>query len=302
MERISWLLSGGQMSYAARLRELLQPGKVCLVPGAHDPLSGLLAKREGFEALYLSGAALSASHGLPDLGVLTMDELVTTARSLIRATDLPLIVDGDTGYGEVLNVLRLIRELDEAGVAAVHIEDQEMPKRCGHLEGKHLVPVEEMVSRLRAALQARREMLIIARTDAGGVTGIGDAIARARTYAAAGVDVVFPDGLRSAEEFAAFSRAIPAPTIVMANMTEFGKTPYLTASQFQAMGYGLVLYPVSSLRLAAKAIEKGYATLRDRGTLEGLLPEMLTREELYEVIKYRAHEAMARDLQDEKRI
>lgn len=297
MERISWLLSGGQMKYAARLRKLLQPGQICVVPGAHDALSGLLAKRAGFTTLYLSGAALTASHGLPDLGVLTMDELVVAARSIIRATDLPLIVDGDTGYGEVLNVLRLIRELDEAGVAAVHIEDQEMPKRCGHLEGKHLVSVEEMVSRLKAALQARREMLIIARTDAGGVSGLDDAIARAKAYAAAGADIVFPDGLRSAEEFTAFSRAIPAPTIVMANMTEFGKTPYLTAAQFQTMGYGLVLFPVSSLRLAAKAVEKGYAALRDKGTLEGLLPEMLTREELYEVIKYRSHEAMARDLQ-----
>jgi methylisocitrate lyase len=297
MERISWLLSGGQMNYPSRLRNLLQAGKICVVPGAHDGLSGLLAKRVGFGALYLSGAALTASRGLPDLGVLTIDELVSAARSIIRASDLPLIVDGDTGYGEILNVLRLIRELDEAGVAAVHIEDQEMPKRCGHLEGKHLVPVAEMVSRLRAALQARREMLIIARTDAGGVTGLDDAIARAKAYAAAGVDIVFPDGLRSAEEFAAFSRAIPKPTIVMANMTEFGKTPYLTAAQFEKMGYGLVIYPVSSLRLAAKAAEKGYEILRNKGTLEGLLPEMLTREELYEVIKYRAHEAMARDLQ-----
>jgi methylisocitrate lyase len=266
-----------------------------MVPGAHEPLAALLAKRAGFEALYLSGAALSASRGFPDLGVLTMDELLAAARAITRVADLPLIVDGDTGYGEVLNILRLVRELDEAGVAAMHIEDQEMPKRCGHLEGKHLVPVDEMVSRLRAALKARREMLIIARTDARSVTGMEDAIARAQAYADAGADMIFPEGLQSAAEFAAFRQAVASP--LMANMTEFGKTPYLTAVQFQALGYGLVIYPVSSLRLAAKAMEIGYETLRDAGTLEGLLPRMLTREELYDVIQYKAHEAMARDLQ-----
>jgi methylisocitrate lyase len=296
MKRVSWLLSGSQINYPAQLHELLQPGKALMAPGAHDPLSGLLAKRAGFEALYLSGAALSASKGFPDLGVLAMDELVDTARSIVRAAALPLIADGDTGYGEVLNILRLVRELEEAGVAAVHIEDQEMPKRCGHLEGKHLVPVSEMVSRLRAALQARREILIIARTDARGVTGMDDAIARGQAYTAAGADIIFPEGLQSIEEFAAFHQAVAAP--LMANMTEFGKTPYLTMAQFQALGYNLVIHPVSSLRLAAKAVETGYATLRDAGTLEGLLPKMLTREELYEVIGYRQHEAMARDLQN----
>jgi len=292
---MSWLWSDTKTNYPARLRELLQPGKALMVPGAHDPLAGLLAKRAGFEALYLSGAALSASKGFPDLGVLTMDELLTTARAIIRATDLPLIVDGDTGYGEALNILRLVRELEEAGAAAIHIEDQEMPKRCGHLEGKHLVPVDEMVSRLRAALHARREMMIIARTDARGVTGMDDAIARGQAYAAAGADIIFPEGLQSAAEFAAFRQAIASP--LMANMTEFGKTPYLTRAEFQTLGYGLVIYPVSSLRLAAKAVEIGYETLRDAGTLEGLLPQMLTRQELYEVIEYKAHEAMARDLQ-----
>jgi len=206
MERKSWLLSGGQGSYPARLHELLQQGKVLMAPGAHDPLSALLAKRVGFEALYLSGAALSASKGLPDLGVLTVNELVDAARSIVRAADLPLIVDGDTGYGEVLNILRLVKELDEAGVAAVHLEDQEMPKRCGHLEGKHLVPVDEMVSRLRAALQARREILIIARTDARGVTGMADAIARGQAYAAAGADIVFPEGCRALRSLQLFAK------------------------------------------------------------------------------------------------
>jgi len=295
VNRVSWLLSGNRMNHAAQLRDLLQPGKTTMVPGTHEPLAALLAKRAGFEAVYLSGAALSASKGFADLGLLTMDELLTSARAISRAADLPLIVDGDTGYGEVLNILRLTRELDEAGVAAMHIEDQEIPKRCGHLEGKHLVPVDEMVSRLRAALKARRDMLIIARTDARGVTGMEDAIARGRAYVAAGADIIFPEGMQSAAEFAAFRQAVKHP--LMANMTEFGKTPYLTVAQFQAMGYELVVYPVSDLRLAAKAIEIGYQTLREEGTLEGLLPKMLTREQLYDVIKYRAHEAMARDIQ-----
>lgn len=295
MNRMSWLLSGSNMNYPAMLRKLLQPGKTLLAPGAHDPMAALLAKKAGFEALYLSGAALSASNGLPDLGVLTIDELVAAARAIIRAADLPLIVDGDTGYGEVLNILRLVRELEEIGVAAIHIEDQEMPKRCGHLEEKHLVPVDEMVSRLRAALNARKEMLIIARTDARGVTGMTDAIARGQAYAEAGADIVFPEGLQSKDEFAAFRQAIASP--LMANMTEFGKTPFLSEAQFRDLGYGLVIHPVSTLRLAAKAMEIGYQTLRDSGSFEELVPKMFTRAELYDLIQYKAHEAVARDLQ-----
>lgn len=217
MERISWLLSGSQINFPARLRKLLKPGKAIMVPGAHDPLAGLLAKRTGFKALYLSGAALSASKGFPDLGVLTMNELVDAARSIIRATDLPLIVDGDAGYGEVLNILRLVKELEDAGVAAMHIEDQEIPKRCGHLEGKKVVHVNEMINRLHAAIRARKEMLIIARTDASGVNGLADAITRGQAYANAGADIIFPDGLKNIEEFAAFRQAINAPLI--ANMT-----------------------------------------------------------------------------------
>jgi methylisocitrate lyase len=292
----SWLLSDRQTNFPAQLRELLQRGKALTVPGAHDPLSSLLAKQSGFKALYLSGAALSASKGFPDLGLLTLDELVGTARSIIRAADLPLIVDGDTGYGEVLNIIRLVKELEEAGVAALQIEDQEVPKRCGHLDGKHLVPVNEMVNRLRVALNARREMLIIARTDASGVTGLTDAIVRGQAYAATGADIIFPEGLQSFEEFAAFRQAITAP--LMANMTEFGKTPYLTIAQFLVLDYELIVYPVSSLRLAAKAIERGYETLRNKGTVEGLLKQMLTRKELYKVLNYKRHEDIARDLQE----
>jgi methylisocitrate lyase len=292
---MAWLLSGAQNNSAARLRELLAHGETLAIPGVFNPLSALLAQRAGFDALYLSGAALSASLGLPDLGVVTMDELITATRAIGRAAPVPLLVDIDTGYGEMLNIVRLIRELEQVGAAAVQIEDQEMPKRCGHLEGKHLISADEMVNRLNAVKRARRDLLIIARTDARGVTNLDDAIARARVYVQSGADIIFPEGLQSESEFAAFRRALDVP--LLANMTEFGKTLYLTRAQFQTLGYNLIIYPVSSLRLAAKAIAEGYATLRDTGTLEDLIPRMLTRQELYQVIEYSAHEEMARQLQ-----
>lgn len=289
---MSWLLSGKQNAGATRLRELLHTRQTIAVPGVFNPLSALLAQRAGFDALYLSGAALSASMGLPDLGVVTLDELIAATRAIVRAAPLPLIVDIDTGYGETLNIVRLIRELEEIGAAAVQIEDQEMPKRCGHLEGKHLSSIDEMANRLNAIKFARRDLLIIARTDARGVTNLDDAIARARAYAENGADVIFPEGLQSADEFAAFRRALDLP--LLANMTEFGKTPQMLLAEFQALGYNLVIYPVSSLRLAAQAMAEGYATLRETGTLEKMLPQMLTRQELYDLIEYHAHEDSAR--------
>lgn len=292
---MAWLLTGTSHLGASRLRTLLKARETIAVPGVFNPLSALLAERAGFDALYLSGAALSASLALPDLGVLTMDELVDAARAIARVSSLPLLVDVDTGYGETLNIVRLTRELEEIGVAAVQIEDQEMPKRCGHLEGKHLISADEMVARLNAIRFARRELLIIARTDARGVTGLEDAIARARAYAANGADIIFPEGLQNEDEFAAFRRALTVP--LLANMTEFGKTPHLTLAQFQALGYALVIYPVSSLRLAARAMAEGYALLRATGTLREMLPRMLTRQELYELIEYAAHEEIARQCQ-----
>jgi len=291
---MSWLLRGREGGQPARLKELLSTGKLLAAPGVYNPLSALLARQAGFQVLYLSGAALAASLGLPDLGVMSLDELAAATRSIARAVPLPLMVDGDTGYGEALNVMRLTRELEEAGAAAIQIEDQEMPKRCGHLDDKRLVSVDEMLYRLEAARQARRDLLIIARTDARGVTGMDDAIARARAYADGGADVIFPEGLQSQAEFAAFRQALDAP--LLANMTEFGKTPHLTTAQFQVLGYNLVIYPVSALRLAAKAMAVGYAALSEAGTLEGLLPDMLTRQELYELLEYPAHEDMARSL------
>jgi methylisocitrate lyase len=289
---MSWLLQGKHEGHAERLKQLVRQARAQAVPGVYDPLSALLARQAGFRALYLSGAALSASLGLPDLGVMTADELVMACRRIVRAADLPVIVDADTGYGERLNVMRLVRELEEAGAAAIQIEDQEMPKKCGHLDGKHLVSRDEMVSRLRAVLTARKSLLVVARTDARGVLGMDEAVARARAYVQEGADLVFPEGLLSEEEFARFRDAVDVP--LLANMTEFGKTPHLSVAHFERLGYALVIFPVTALRLAAKAMAGGFAVLRERGTVQDLLPEMLSRRELYDLIEYAAHEGQAR--------
>lgn len=273
-----------------RLRQRLRERKIIRAPGAHDAMAGLLARDAGFEALYVSGGAVTASRGLPDLGVLTMEELTGTVRSIARATGLPLIVDGDTGYGEALNAMRLVRELEDAGAAAVHIEDQVLPKKCGHLNDKSLVPTEQMAAKIAAARKARRHLVIIARTDAAASEGLQGAIARARAYAAAGADVVFPDALTSLEEFRAFASAVPVPT--MCNMTEFGRTPLIDAAALEAAGIGIVIWPVSSLRIAAFAMEQFYGALAKDGTTAPQLDRMQTRKRLYEVIGYHDYEAL----------
>jgi methylisocitrate lyase len=279
----------GRVSAGKRLREqLAEPG--CLgVPGAHDALSGLLAKRAGFETLYLSGAALSASMGLPDLGVITMEELVASTRRIVGATDLPLIVDGDTGYGEALNVMRLVRELEAAGAAAVQLEDQPLPKKCGHLSDKRLIPMEDMARKVEAACRAREDLVIIARTDAA-AAGLDEALTRARCYVEAGADVIFPEALTSDDDFRAFAGEIKVP--LLANMTEFGRTPYRSLVEFEALGMSIVIWPVSSLRTAAKAVEGLYAHLRVAGENQSVLENMQPRADLYETIGYHDYEAL----------
>ena len=273
-----------------RLAALLaRPGLVRL-PGAHDALAALLARRAGFEALYLSGAGLSASLALPDLGVLTLPELCAAARAICRASGLPLLVDGDTGYGEALNVMRLVRELEDAGAAAVQLEDQTLPKKCGHLSDKRLVPPEEMARKVAAAARAARHLRIVARTDAVEAEGLDSAIRRARLYVEAGAHVVFPDALRSADELRVFAAAVPAP--LLANMTEFGRTPLLPAAELAALGYRMVIWPVTALRVAARAMEELYRDLAARGTQAAWLDRMQTRRELYEIIDYQGHEAL----------
>ena len=271
------------------LRELLQRPGIAWVPGAHDALSARLAQRAGFKALYLSGAALSASMALPDLGVITVEELCQATRQLVRATGLPVLVDGDTGYGEALNVMRLVRELEDAGAAAVQIEDQVMPKKCGHLNDKRLVDADDMARKLAAARRARNHLQIVARTDAA-AHSLGEAIRRARLYREAGADIIFPEALTTDDDFRAFAAAVGGP--LLANMTEFGRTPYRTARDFEALGFQLVIWPVSSLRVAARAVADLYSHLAATGETAGRLENMLTRAELYETLGYHDFEAL----------
>ncbi|CAB1127874.1 2-methylisocitrate lyase [Candidatus Hydrogenisulfobacillus filiaventi] len=283
-----------QQELAARLAARWSRGPILQIPGAHDALTGLLARQAGFEALYLSGAAFTAARGLPDLGLIEGSEMADWAATIVAATGLPLLVDLDTGYGGVFNAARAARRMVAAGVAAVQIEDQELPKRCGHLDGTRLVPPEEMAAKVRAIKATAPGLLVVARTDARAVEGLEGAVARARRYLAAGADAIFPEALTSAEEFQAFARAVPAP--LLANMTEFGKTPYFNAADFERWGYRMVLYPVSSLRVAAKAVERLFRLLRETGSQAGMLEAMQTRAELYALLGYHDYEAWDRRL------
>jgi methylisocitrate lyase len=274
----------------ARLAAFWRRPGILRIPGAHSALAGILAKRAGFEALYLSGAALTASMGLPDLGILALEELCFFTRTVSRATGLPLIVDADTGYGGILNVMRAVRELEDAGAAAIQIEDQVLPKKCGHLNDKRLVTPDEIAAKVAAAVKARRHLRIIARTDAAAVEGMDAALARAKLYLGAGADAIFPEALTEAQAFRRFAQEIDAP--LLANMTEFGRTPYLTAQQFEEFGFKMVIWPVSSLRIAARAVEDFYIQLNRHGSAEPMLSRMQTRAELYEAIGYHDYEAL----------
>lgn len=279
-----------QKELAEKFRTLVQEPGILQIPGAHDALAGLMAKRAGFEALYLSGAAYTASRGLPDLGIVNSDEVADRAREIIRATKLPILVDIDTGFGGVLNVARTAREMEEAGVAAVQIEDQDLPKKCGHLNGKKLVTQEEMVQKIKTIKQVAPSIVIVARTDARAVEGLDEAIARTKAYIAAGADAIFPEALQDQEEFKRFAAEIDVP--LLANMTEFGKTPYYTAEEFEAMGYGMVIYPVTSMRVAAKAYERVFGLIKEQGTQKDALDDMQPRSELYDAISYDDFEAL----------
>jgi methylisocitrate lyase len=265
------------------------------VPGVFCPLVARMAERLGFRAAYLSGAALSATLGLPDIGLVTASEFADTARAITAATSLPLLCDADTGFGEALNVERTVRMFEAAGAAGLHLEDQQMPKRCGHLSGKQLVGAEIMVSKLRAAAAARRDrdFVLIARTDARGVEGFDDAVRRARRYAEAGADAVFPEALEGAEEFARFARELPGVPL-LANMTEFGKGPLLDRAELGRLGYRLVLYPVSALRAALRAAQAVLADIQTKGHQRDRVPDMLTRRELYELLDYEGYDARDR--------
>ncbi|QQM30943.1 methylisocitrate lyase [Martelella lutilitoris] len=274
-----------------RLRRQVEAGGIVTMPGVHNGMAALQARKAGFDALYLSGAAMTASMGIPDLGMITVDEVAFFIRQITRASGLPLLVDGDTGYGEALNVMHMVRTFEDAGAAGVHIEDQLLPKKCGHLNDKKLADPHDMAAKIAAAAKARRNLYIVARTDAAASEGIDGAVARAKLFMEAGADAIFPEALTTVDmfrEFAARMEGVP----LLANMTEFGRTPYLTASEFEAMGYRMVIFPVSSLRVANKAQERLFSTLKETGSTKGMLDDMQTRAELYETIDLAAYEKL----------
>jgi methylisocitrate lyase len=278
-------------SPGSRFRALLERPGILQMPGTHNGLAALQAKAAGFDALYLSGAAMSASMGLPDLGVITVDEVCFFVRQVARASGLPVLVDGDTGYGEALNVMHMVRAFEEAGAGAVHIEDQLLPKKCGHLNDKKLADPHDMAAKVHAASKARRDLVIVARTDAAASEGIDGAVARARLYLEAGADAIFPEALTTAEMFRAFAKAMPGVKL-LANMTEFGRTPFFAASEFETMGYHMVIWPVSTLRVANKAQARLLAAIKRDGGTQNMIGEMQTRAELYATIGYHEYEAL----------
>ena len=288
-----YLVAAGLPSEPAgvRFRALLERPQILRMPGTQNGIAALQAKRAGFEALYLSGAAMSSSMGLPDLGVITIDEVCFFIRQVARSSGLPVLVDGDTGYGEALNVMHMVRAFEEAGAGAVHIEDQILPKKCGHLNNKKLTDAHDMAAKVAAAAKARRNLVVIARTDAAASEGIDGAVARAKRYLEAGADAIFPEALTNAEMFRAFARAMPGVKL-LANMTEFGRTPFFTASEFEAMGYRMVIWPVSALRAANKAQERVFAALQRDGGTQKVIDQMQTRQELYDTIRYHEYEAL----------
>jgi methylisocitrate lyase len=275
----------------SKLRQLISSKQTVTVPGVFSPSVALIAQAAGFKSLYFSGAGFSNLLGLPDLGVTTMSEVAEAVTMITAVVDLPLVVDADTGFGETFNVSRSVKELERAGAAAIQIEDQVMPKKCGHLSGKEVVPKEEMVKKIIAAKEASRNgIVIVARTDATAVEGLESAIRRSKLYLKAGADVIFPDALESQSDFARFSEQVRAPLI--ANMTEFGKTPYLTVQQFSKLNYKFVLFPVTAFRMAMKAVELTFKELSKNGSQNAILNKMMTREEFYKLSGYHFYEKL----------
>lgn len=277
-------------------RAALASGNLQRMPGAFSPLVAMAIQKHGFEGVYVSGAALSADLGLPDIGLTTLSEIAARGGAIARATDLPALIDADTGFGEALNMARTINTLEDAGLCGCHLEDQVNPKRCGHLDGKSLVTAQVMGEKVRAAVGARRDknFLIMARTDARAVEGLDGAIARAKAYVDAGADAIFAEALADESEFQKFREAIQVP--LLANMTEFGKSKLLTAKQLSDLGFNIVIYPVTTLRLAMKAIEEGLATIKSDGTQASVVSQMQTRAELYELIRYQDYEQFDKDV------
>lgn len=281
----------------AQLRVLLREQRPLLLPGVFNGISALAAQAAGATAIYISGAGvINGTAGYPDIGLLSMAEVAQQLRYIAGAVAVPALADADTGFGEGLALGRTVEEFERAGVAGIHIEDQQMPKKCGHLEGKRLVTRQEFVQRIRAAVRARRDpdFVVCARTDARAVTGFADAVERARACLDAGADLIFPEALESEGEFAAFASQVRAP--LLANMTEFGKTPLISAARFAELGYAAVIFPMTGFRLALRALRDGYAALLADGTQENLLPRMETRAQLYDLLRYPEYERLDAEL------
>lgn len=282
-------LIGGTASAPAKraqFRAAPESGRLQRFPGAFSPLVAKLVAELGFDGVYVSGAVLSADLGLPDIGLTTLTEVTGRGAQIAAVTDLPTLIDADTGFGEPMSAARTITVLEDAGLAGCHLEDQENPKRCGHLDGKAVVPPAEMIKRLRAAVTARRDpnFIVCARTDAAGVEGLRAAIDRAKAYADAGADLIFTEALHTPSEFERFRAAVDTP--LLANMTEFGRSELLTVQQLCDIGYNVVIYPVTTLRLAMHAVEAGLREIADAGTQSGLLDRMQHRSRLYELLRY----------------
>ncbi|MGW5516511.1 methylisocitrate lyase [Nocardia africana] len=280
----------------AAFRAGLASGSIQRLPGAFNPLVAGLIQEIGFEGVYVSGAVVSAELGLPDIGLTTLTEVADRGAQVARVTDLPVLIDADTGFGEPMNAARTVTLLEDAGLAGCHLEDQVNPKRCGHLDGKAVVPTDEMVRRLRAAVSARRDrdFVICARTDAAGIEGVDAAIERARAYADAGADLIFTEALSGAADFEKFRAAVSIP--LLANMTEFGKSELLPARTLESIGYNAVIYPVSTLRLAMWAAETGLREIHETGTQAGLLDRMQHRSRLYELLRYERYNEFDSDI------
>jgi methylisocitrate lyase len=276
-------------SKRAAFRAKLASGELIRMPGAFNPLSALLIQDKGFEGVYISGAVLSADLGLPDIGLTTLTEVADRGAQIARVTDLPTLIDADTGFGEPMNVARTVQVLEDAGVSGMHLEDQVNPKRCGHLDGKEVVDETTALKRIRAAVEGRRDpdFLIMARTDIRGVEGLSAAVDRAKALVDAGADAIFPEAMESLEEFAAIRAAVDVP--ILANMTEFGKSELFTHAQLADVGVNIVIHPVSLLRLAMGAAERGLDALVDEGSLVSQVPQMQTRARLYELLDYEGY-------------
>jgi len=295
---VTWLTPDPGEHPAKVLRGRLDAGEDLVVPGVFNGLTALLAREAGAQALYLSGAAFSASMGMPDVGLVTLDELARGARQIVRVTRLPLLVDADTGFGGALNVMRTVRELEGARCAAIQLEDQVDPKRCGHLDGKQVMSAETFAEKVAAARSAAQALVVIARTDSRATHGFDEAVRRGLAYREAGADVIFPEALEDEDEFAAYAQQVPGP--LLANMTEFGMGPMLTAARLFGLGYQLVIFPVSAARVAAKQVKGFYAELLRTGTQTPWLERMLTREELYGLIGYDDYAELDRSLRREE--